>query len=224
MGSFWELKIRRNRYGAPYCFLLSWCHRIISCSHCVRKSTMASGYTCITCLRALGSRNSFSLSVSAKLGLKSRNRWTLTFEQKSTVRTSKRTLQSTALPSRYFSAAARQSNAQQATGKGTLTDDSSPANPLTKGDLLKDAPPKVRLATELRKRFKSTTETYVAYGSTEGLFKTCGAQAEYKIVRDKEGMAPKTATGEEIGESDSWWYKGMAAYLLCYTVPKTDIL
>jgi cytochrome b pre-mRNA-processing protein 3 len=101
-------------------------------------------------------------------------------------------------------------SAQQATSKGTLTDDQSPANPLTQGDLLKDAPPRVKLATELRKRFKSTTETYVAYGSTEELFKTCAAQAEYKIVRDKDGMAPKTATGEEIGESDSWWYNGMA--------------
>lgn len=66
----------------------------------------------------------------------------------------------------------------------------------------------MKLASNLRKRFKSTTETYVAYGSTEELYKACGAQAEYKIVRDKDGMAPKTATGEEIGESDSWWYKG----------------
>ncbi|QDS75021.1 hypothetical protein FKW77_005869 [Venturia effusa] len=152
---------------------------------------MASGYTCRSCLTALSSRSCSNIS-------------------QSTTRSSRRTLQSSIKPSRCFSLSALQlAGAQKAIGKGTITDDPKPADPLAKGDLLKDAPRKLKLASELRKRFKSTTETYVAYGSTEELYKVCGAQAEYKIVRDKDGMAPKTATGEEIGESDSWWYKDL---------------
>ncbi|KAE9975774.1 hypothetical protein BLS_002408 [Venturia inaequalis] len=147
---------------------------------------MASGYTCRTCLRALSSRTNSNISQSP-------------------IRSSKRAI----LSSRCFSVSVRQfAKAKTAVGKGTLTDDPKPADPLARGDLLKDASPSVKLAATLRKRFKSTTETYVAYGITEELYKACGAQAEYKIVRDKDGMAPKTATGEEIGESDSWWYKG----------------
>ncbi|KAE9976448.1 hypothetical protein EG328_002630 [Venturia inaequalis] len=147
---------------------------------------MASGYTCRTCLRALSSRTNSNISQSP-------------------IRSSKRAI----LSSRCFSVSVRQfAKAKTAVGKGTLTDDPKPADPLAQGDLLKDASPSVKLAATLRKRFKSTTETYVAYGITEELYKACGAQAEYKIVRDKDGMAPKTATGEEIGESDSWWYKG----------------
>jgi cytochrome b pre-mRNA-processing protein 3 len=92
-----------------------------------------------------------------------------------------------------------------------LTDNQAPADPLAKGDLLKDAPTGINLARQLRKRVSATTETYVAYGSTEALYKICAAQANYDIPqrREKDGVVPTSPTGEEIGVGDGWWYTGM---------------
>ncbi|KAK8226699.1 ubiquinol-cytochrome C chaperone-domain-containing protein [Phyllosticta capitalensis] len=64
-----------------------------------------------------------------------------------------------------------------------------------------------RLAQQLRKHSVSTTEPYAAYSGTKGMFEACARQADYKIVRDKDGEAPTTETGEELGEGDGWWYK-----------------
>jgi cytochrome b pre-mRNA-processing protein 3 len=140
----------------------------------------------------------------------------LTFVQPGTIRNlNRRALQSTIVPYRSFSVASRlqQSSygAPKQNGTPTFTDDQAPNSTLARGDLLQGAPARVKVASKLREKFKSTTETYVAYGSTENLFKTCAAQADYKIVRDENGDAPKTATGEELGQSNSWWYKGMFA-------------
>ncbi|KAK7556882.1 ubiquinol-cytochrome C chaperone-domain-containing protein [Phyllosticta citricarpa] len=64
-----------------------------------------------------------------------------------------------------------------------------------------------RLAQELRKRSVSTTEPYAAYSGTKAMFESCSKQADYKIIRDKDGEAPTTASGEELGEGEGWWYK-----------------
>jgi len=71
-----------------------------------------------------------------------------------------------------------------------------------------------RLAYEIRKRATSATETYVAYGSTQRLFKECSKHADYTIptVLDSEGKepAPKNAAGEDLGvpatkEAQEWY-------------------
>jgi hypothetical protein len=97
-----------------------------------------------------------------------------------------------------------------ATSQPTVTDAQAPADPVAKGDLLKDAPTAVQLARQLRKRATGTTETYVAYGSTESLYKLCAAQANYDIPqrREKDGIVPTSPTGEELGVGDGWWYTG----------------
>jgi cytochrome b pre-mRNA-processing protein 3 len=74
---------------------------------------------------------------------------------------------------------------------------------------LKDAPSGISLAKQLRKRATGATETYVAYGSSEALFKICAQQADYDIPQIKEKMpTPLSPTGEELGVGSSWWYKG----------------
>lgn len=49
---------------------------------------------------------------------------------------------------------------------------------------------------------------------TETLFEACSKQAEYQIpqVSQKGAEVPKTATGEDLGVSDSWWYKGSSLF------------
>ncbi|KAK7538565.1 ubiquinol-cytochrome C chaperone-domain-containing protein [Phyllosticta citribraziliensis] len=64
-----------------------------------------------------------------------------------------------------------------------------------------------RLAQELRKRSVSTTEPYAAYSGTKGMFESCAKQADYKIIRDKDGEAPTTEKGEELGVGEGWWYE-----------------
>lgn len=66
-----------------------------------------------------------------------------------------------------------------------------------------------RLAREMRKRASAATETYVAYGVTEKLFKECSRQAGYTIPQalEKGGKAPKTAAGEDLGIGTGWWYE-----------------
>lgn len=74
------------------------------------------------------------------------------------------------------------------------------------------APTTTRLAQELRKRASGTTETYVAYGATEHLFKECSRHANYTIPQalEKGGIAPKNEAGEDVGEGSGWWYEGIA--------------
>lgn len=56
----------------------------------------------------------------------------------------------------------------------------------------------------------STRETYVSYGMTQKIFEACSRQADYKVPQasQKGAEVPKTATGEDLGVSESWWYKG----------------
>ncbi|KAI9826346.1 MAG: Protein cbp3, mitochondrial [Thelocarpon impressellum] len=67
----------------------------------------------------------------------------------------------------------------------------------------------VKLAKELRRRAGRATETYVAYGVTEKLYKECARQADYSVpqAKDKAVPVPKTNTGVDLGVGDGWWYK-----------------
>ncbi len=71
-----------------------------------------------------------------------------------------------------------------------------------------------RLAQSFRKTAKGTTQTYITYGETEALFKSCAAQADYTIPEDQRmGILtgkgpPKTADGIDLGQpvADTWWF------------------
>ncbi|KAK5941353.1 Serine carboxypeptidase 3 [Knufia obscura] len=81
----------------------------------------------------------------------------------------------------------------------------------------------MKLATTLRSAAKGTTESYITYGLTEILFKSCNAQAPYTIPEDQRmGVytgkgPPKNAREEDVGIPDdsvvggkganSWWFK-----------------
>jgi cytochrome b pre-mRNA-processing protein 3 len=75
------------------------------------------------------------------------------------------------------------------------------------------------LAKSLRSRAKGTTETYITYGLTQTMFKTCSKQASYFIPEDQRTAIltgrgpPKTASGEDLGVPDvdtavpsNWWF------------------
>ena len=76
--------------------------------------------------------------------------------------------------------------------------------------------PVLKLAEEVRKRATGFTETYVAYGVTETFVKECARQADYKIVKDKDGQIPKTKDQEDlgVGVAGSWWYERMLFRLI----------
>lgn len=67
--------------------------------------------------------------------------------------------------------------------------------------------------SDLAKNFRrpgNAAENYVAYGMTQKLFEACSSKADYKIPQaSQKGVeVPKTEAGEDLGEGDSWWYKG----------------
>jgi len=64
------------------------------------------------------------------------------------------------------------------------------------------------IATEVRKRASSVTETYIAYGVSEKLVKECARQADYTIpqAREKGVEIPKTKDGEDLGIGTGYWY------------------
>lgn len=75
-----------------------------------------------------------------------------------------------------------------------------------------------KLAATLRRTAKSTTESYITYGLTEVLFKSCAAQAAYTVPEDlRMGVytgkgPPKNARQEDVGvpeevSKNSWWFK-----------------
>lgn len=76
-----------------------------------------------------------------------------------------------------------------------------------------------KLAQTLRSAAPSTTQTYITYGLTEILFKSCAAQAPYTIDEElRTGIytgkgPPKNARAEDVGIPDgptganSWWFK-----------------
>ncbi|KAJ8068227.1 hypothetical protein OCU04_003795 [Sclerotinia nivalis] len=69
------------------------------------------------------------------------------------------------------------------------------------------------LAREFQKvSGRGLTGTYTAYGATEELYKTCGAQADYSIPQasDPEAEMPKTEEGEDLGVGNGWWHDQLA--------------
>ena len=72
-------------------------------------------------------------------------------------------------------------------------------------------------AAKVRKRetFKAATEPYIAYGSTEDLFRECNNQCNYTIPSRLEEPQPeelpKNAAGEDIGVGEGWWYQSKSA-------------
>ncbi|KAI4110523.1 MAG: hypothetical protein LQ339_001389 [Xanthoria mediterranea] len=72
-------------------------------------------------------------------------------------------------------------------------------------------PASIQLAAELRKRATSVTETYIAYSVCEKLIKECAMQADYSIPqrKEKDGVVPKGADGEDLGVGTGWWYEDL---------------
>lgn len=81
----------------------------------------------------------------------------------------------------------------------------------------------MKLASSLRSASKGATETYITYGLTEALFKSCAAQAPYTIPEEQRlGVytgkgPPKNAREEDVGIPDEtvlaagegkkcWWF------------------
>ena len=55
-----------------------------------------------------------------------------------------------------------------------------------------------------------STETYLAYGVTENLYKECAAMADYSIPQagtDEE--IPKTESGEDLGVGSGYWHENL---------------
>lgn len=74
-----------------------------------------------------------------------------------------------------------------------------------------NAPTSLKIAQEVRKRAVGVTETYIAYGATQKLYRECASQADYTIPQasEKDGEIPKTSTGIDRGVGEGWWYKGI---------------
>ncbi|KAI9823532.1 MAG: hypothetical protein M1819_001333 [Sarea resinae] len=75
--------------------------------------------------------------------------------------------------------------------------------------ILSDVPGASKLARELRKRAGTATETYVAYGSTEKLYRECARQAALSVpqAQEKDAEVPKTEAGEDLGVGKGWWFE-----------------
>ena len=66
------------------------------------------------------------------------------------------------------------------------------------------------LASTLRSAstLNATTEPYIAYGSTEDLFKSCAAQCSYTVpsrLLSPPEPGPKNAAEEDVGVGEGWW-------------------
>lgn len=78
------------------------------------------------------------------------------------------------------------------------------------------ANPMTNLAASLRSSgaLKGTTEPYIAYGSTEVLYRTCAAQCDYtvpNILKEPPEPAPRNAADEDIGEGTGIWFDPKSA-------------
>jgi hypothetical protein len=62
---------------------------------------------------------------------------------------------------------------------------------------------------------------------TQKLFQACSSQADYQVPQaSQKGVAvPTTESGEHLGTSESWWYKGELAldYNEFHTIPDNQI-
>lgn len=67
-----------------------------------------------------------------------------------------------------------------------------------------------QLASQLRNTntLRGATEPYIAYGSTEDLFRACARQCDYTIPNMRKSPpepAPKNAAQEDVGIGSGWW-------------------
>lgn len=78
-------------------------------------------------------------------------------------------------------------------------------------DLDESASDSAKAANALRENATSFTETYVAYGATEALFKECARQADYYVPQafDNDAEPPTNSDGEHIGQGTGWWYESV---------------
>lgn len=74
------------------------------------------------------------------------------------------------------------------------------------------------LASRLRQTATKTTDTYMAYGISQALFRVCSQQADYTIPESqRQGILtgkgpPKTEGGEDLGlpeQAQSWWIRDL---------------
>ncbi|KAI9723408.1 MAG: hypothetical protein M1812_001292 [Candelaria pacifica] len=72
-----------------------------------------------------------------------------------------------------------------------------------------EVPTVAKVASQFRKSAPGVTETYVAYGVADELFKECARQADYSIPRanEKGAETPKSKDGEDLGVGKGWWYE-----------------
>lgn len=66
------------------------------------------------------------------------------------------------------------------------------------------------MADRLRTTARKTTHSYMVYGATEHIYKTCAAQADYKITQAdrKAGKVQLLPDGEEVGVGSGMWHDG----------------
>ena len=64
-------------------------------------------------------------------------------------------------------------------------------------------------AKAVRKRAPILTETYVAYGGTQELFKECARHGDYEVPQalEKGAEIPTDETGAHLGVGKGWWYE-----------------
>lgn len=72
------------------------------------------------------------------------------------------------------------------------------------------------VADRLKNTAKKTTHSYMVYGATEDMYKTCAAQADYKITQAdrKAGKIRQLPDGEEVGFGGGMWHDGRDAFSL----------
>ncbi|OKL60723.1 hypothetical protein UA08_04390 [Talaromyces atroroseus] len=67
------------------------------------------------------------------------------------------------------------------------------------------------ILNSLASRKGGAAETYVSYGFTQKLYEACSSPADYRIpqLAQKGAEIPKTASGEDLGVGEGWWYKDL---------------
>lgn len=75
-----------------------------------------------------------------------------------------------------------------------------------------DDPTAARAVQAMREQSADFTETYVAMGATETLFKECARQADYIVPQafERNVEVPKNDAGEDVGQGTGWWYESMS--------------
>ncbi len=188
---------------------------------------MASNYVCQACLRTLKSQRSSSLAVRninhqliEELGANEpkleapaiSRRFRLAYPPSRSLQTSI-----------HFNAASNPSplpretapEAPQPQSQTPKDSTREPASPTNKAQSAGRVPRASQFASAIRRHAAGTTETYVAFGSTERLLKECATQASYTLpnATDKSAAITKTQDGQELGIGKGWWYEGKGSPL-----------